>query len=782
MTSPRLDAAGKVTGATLYPGDITPDSLLHGKILFSGQPHARLTAVDLREAEAVPGVVAIFTARDVPVNEYGLILPDQPVLVGLGSVKPGCDVSRWEGDQVALVVAETEEAAALARDKIRLTWEPLPVITDMAEAMKDELIINPDHGTNILKHYLIRKGDMESGWAAADVVVEGEYTFPYQEHAYLQPEAAVSYIDEQGRATVQIAGQWTHEDQMQVAHALNLPPEKVRIIYPAIGGAFGGREDMSLQIVLALAAVRLHERGIERRVRVIWTRPESMYGHHKRHPGTVRTKWGATKAGKVTAVSAECFLDSGAYAYTSSKVLGNLHLTVTGPYEIPNAHIDSYAILTNNPVTGAFRGFGGPQGCLAAETQMNKLAEVLGIDPVELRLKNVLREGSLTTTQTLPPPGISMAEVIEACATASEWSGGEKERRREGEKEQRREGEKERRREGEKEQRREGDFSSAPLLLRSSAPPLPRTFSSIQSLISNPQSLRQGRGFACAFKNVGFSFGFPERCEATIEIHGRGEIEKVVLRQAGADVGQGAHTVFRQMTAAALFVSEDVVEMELSDTATSGDSGSASASRLTWMAGNAIRGAAERALAAWEAEERPAVGHFRYEPPRTQMFDETTGKAMPNFTYGYVAEVVEVTVDIETGHLRVDRVVCADDVGKALNRTLIEGQIEGAIVQAFGYAVMENLQVKDGRIQNPYLSQYLIPGIKDVPGQVDSLILEYPDPLGPWGVRGMAEMPYLPFAPALVAALHAATGVWFNEIPLMPYKVVEKLRQHGIGG
>jgi CO/xanthine dehydrogenase Mo-binding subunit len=738
-SSPRLDAAGKVTGATLYPGDLTPDSLLHGKILFSGQPHARLTAVDLREAEAVPGVVAIFTAKDVPVNEYGLIMPDQPVLVGLGSAKAGCEVSRWEGDQVALIVAETEEAAALARDKIRLTWEPLPLITDMAEAMKDEVIINPDHGTNILKHYLIRKGDMTAGWAAADVVIEGEYTFPYQEHAYLQPEAAVSYIDEQGRATVQIAGQWTHEDQMQVAHALNLPPEKVRIIYPAIGGAFGGREDMSLQIVLALAAVRLHERGIERPVRVIWIRPESMFGHHKRHPGKVRTKWGATKEGKVTAVSAECFLDSGAYAYTSTKVLGNLHLTVTGPYEIPNAHIDSYAILTNNPVTGAFRGFGGPQGCLAAETQMNKLAEALGIDPVELRLKNVLREGSLTTTQTPPPPGISMAEVIEGCALEAKW----------------------------------GSEQSTVNSEQSH-------FSSIQSLISNPQSLRSGRGFACAFKNVGFSFGFPERCEATIEIHGRGEIEKVVLRHGGADVGQGAHTVFRQMAATALFVSEEVIEMELSDTATSGDSGSASASRLTWMAGNAIRGAAERALAAWEAEERPAVGHFRYEPPRTQMFDETTGKAMPNFTYGYVAEVVEVTVDIETGHLRVERVVCADDVGKALNRTLIEGQIEGAIVQAFGYAVMENLGVKDGRIQNPYLSQYLIPGIKDVPGQVNSVILEYPDPLGPWGVRGMAEMPYLPFAPALVAALHAATGVWFNEIPLLPYKVVEKLRRHGI--
>lgn len=737
-SSPRIDAAGKVTGTTLYPGDITRPSLLHGKVLFSHQPHARMTAIDLRAAEAVPGVVAIFTAPDVPVNEYGLIMPDQPVLVGLGSAKPGCDVSRWEGDQVALIVAETEEAAALARDKIAITWEPLPIITDMAEAMRDELIINPDHGTNILQQYHIRKGDMVAGWAAADVVVESEYTLPYQEHAYLQPEAAVSFIDDAGRVTVQIAGQWTVEDQMQVAHALDLPLEKVRIMYPAIGGAFGGREDMSLQIVMALAALRLHERGLNRPVRVIWTRPESMMGHHKRHAGTIRTRWGATKEGKITAVSAECYLDSGAYAYTSTKVLGNLHLTVTGPYEIPHAHIDSYAVLTHNPPGGAFRGFGGPQGALAAETQMNKLAEALGMDPVDLRLKNVLREGSLTTVQTPPPAGISMAEVIADCATAAEWPGDRK---------------------------LDGGHH----------------FSSVQSLRPNVQALRHGRGFACAFKNIGFSFGFPERCDATIEIHGRGEIEKVVLRHGGADVGQGAHTVFRQMAAAALFVAEEIVVMELSDTATSGDSGSASASRLTWMAGNAIRGAAARALAAWEAEERPAVGHFRYEPPRTQMFDEQTGKSTPNFTYGYVAEVVDVTVDLETGHLHVDRVVCADDVGKAINPTLIEGQIEGAVVQAFGYAVMEDLQVKDGRLQNPFLSQYLIPGIKDIPTRVDSIILEYPDPLGPWGVRGMAEMPYLPLAPALVAAIHNATGVWFDEIPLMPYKVVQKLREHGLG-
>lgn len=742
----RVDAPGKVTGATQYPGDITPELLLHGKVLFSHQPHARMLSMDLSLAEAVPGVVAILTAADVPVNEYGLILPDQPVLVGLGSRKPYCDISLWEGDQVALVIAETEKAAERARDLIRIEWEPLPLVTDVFAAMSDERVLHPWHGSNILKHYRIRKGDMEAGWKAASVIVEGSYRLPYQEHAYLQPEAGLGYIDGQGRVTVEIAGQWTHEDQGQVAHALDLPVDQVRVIYPAIGGAFGGREDMSLQIILGLAAMKLKQAGVNRPVRVIWTRYESILGHHKRHPAFVKTKWGATRDGNITAVSAELILDSGAYAYTSTKVLGNANLMVTGPYEIPNAHVDSYAVTTNNPPGGAFRGFGGPQGAFVAENQMNKLAERLGIDPVAIRLKNVLRDGGYLTTQTVMPAGVSLPQVIERCAAeaartpppGSDISGGAG---------------------------------------RNAAP----SFSSIPSLPPDPKALRHGRGFACAFKNVGFSFGFPERCEATVELRGKAEIEKVILRYAAAEVGQGTHTALRQMTAMAVGVDVALVELDMSDTASSGDSGSVSASRMTWMAGNAIRGAAEKALSAWRSEDRPAIGHERFVPPPTQAYDPETGVCMPNFSYGYVAEAVDLTVDIETGHIRLDRVVCASDVGKAINPTLIEGQIEGAVVQAQGYAVMEDLRVVGGRVQNPNLSQYLIPGIKDIPETVEAVIMELPDPIGPWGVRGMAEMPYMPLAPAITAALHDATGVWFDDLPLTPFAVVGKLRQHGIG-
>lgn len=733
---PRVDAAGKVTGQANYPGDLTPDNLLFGKVLFSHQPHARMVAMDTTAAAAVPGVVAILTAVDVPVNEYGLIMPDQPVMVGLGSSKLHSDVSLWEGDHVAVIIAETEEAAAQARSLIQIEWEPLPVITDMFVAMQDEVVLQPWHGSNVLKKYQIRKGDMAAGWAAADVVIEGEYKLPYQEHAFLQPEAGVGYVDENGRITIQIGGQWTHEDQEQVAHALGLPLDQVRIIYPAIGGAFGGREDMSLQIVLGLAAMRLHEQGIDRPVRITWTREESIIGHHKRHEAVVKTKWGATKDGMVTAVSAEVFMNSGAYAYTSTKVLGNFHLMVTGPYEIPHAHIDSYAITTNNVPGGAFRGFGGPQGAFAAENQMNKLAEALGLDPVEIRLKNALTEESLLTVQTKMPKGVSLKEVISRCAAEANWHGE----------------------------------------LAPSA-----GFASIQSLIPNPQSLKKGRGFACSFKNVGFSFGAPEKCEAIIELYGTGEIEKVILRHAAAEVGQGSHTALRQMAATAVGVDVGLVELDMSDTASTGNSGSVSASRMTFMAGNSIRQAADKALEKWANEERPAIARETYYPPKTEPYDPETGVCMPNFSYGYVAEAVDLTVDVETGHISIDRVVCADDVGKAINPMLVQGQIEGAVVQAHGYALMENLQLKDGRILNPYLSQYLIPGIKDIPAKVESIIMEVPDPIGPFGARGMAEMPFLPLAPAIVAALHDATGIWFDEIPLVPYKVVQKLRQHGIG-
>jgi len=735
----RIDAPGKVTGETLYPGDIAHENFLHAKVVFSGKPHARMLSMDLSAAEAVPGIIAIFTANDVPVNEYGLTMFDQPVLVGLnatGRSKVPSDVSRWEGDQIAIVVAETADAAQQAVEQIEVQWQDLPLVPDVHASIKDEVLLHPEHGSNIIQNYKIRKGDMDAGWQAADMMIEGRYEVPFQEHAYLQPEAAVSYVDDEGCITVEIAGQWTHEDQEQVAHALDLPREKIRIIYPAIGGAFGGREDMSLQIVMALATWKLNARGETRPIRTQWSREESIIGHHKRHRAVVDTRWGATQAGQIVAVEADVYLDGGAYNYTSNKVLGNFHLCVSGPYQLPNVRIDSYALYTSNVPGGAFRGFGAPQGAFVAENQMNKLAAALDIDPVELRLKHCLREGAESTMQTAMPAGVSMPQVIEQCAKAADWA--------------------------------------SPL-----APAQP--FKAFQSIPASAESIRRGRGFACGFKNVGFSYGFPERCVAKMELHGKAEIERVVLHHAGADVGQGAHTAFKQMAAQALDVDYDKIELIVSDTAQTGDSGSASASRMTWMAGNAILGAAERARQAWDNEDRPAIAEFRFMPASTEAIAKENGKAYGNISFGYVAEYVELSVDIETGHIHVERVLCTNDVGKAINPMLVEGQIEGAVVQAYGYAVTENLQVHDGHILNPRLSTYLIPGILDIPQQVESDIMEIPDPQGPWGVRGMAEMPFIPLAPAIAAALHDATGVWFNRIPLTPEYVVKTLRKQGIG-
>ena len=726
----RLDAVGKVTGETPYPGDIDMEGQLWMKVRFSDRVHARITAIDTSQAEAYPGVVAVFTARDVPVNEYGLIMPDQPVLCGPGSAKEGADIVRCISDQVAVVVADSEVAAAEAARLIDIIYEDLPVVASPEDALKEGAPQLHAHAQgNVLIHYRIRHGDIAAGWAQADVVVEGEYRTGAQEHAYLQPEAGLGYIDEEGRVTVVVAGQWVHEDQEQVAHALGLPGEQVRIVYPAIGGAFGGREDMSVQIVLGLAAWKL-----QRPVKIIWSREESIIGHHKRHPMTIRAKWGATKEGRLVAAEAEIIADAGAYAYTSTKVLGNTHLMVCGPYVFPHASIDSYAVYTNNVPSGAFRGFGGPQAAFAAEGQMNKLAEALGMDPVALRAMNVLKDGSITVVGSPLPHGVTLDRVLaEGAVQSGYWQ-------------------------------HSGDGWKR-LPVQQPADP----------------ARRRGVGMAMGFKNVGFSFGAPEQNWATVELHGSSEIERVVVREAGADVGQGAHTVFAQMAAQAVGVPLERVELLGHDTAHAGNSGSSSASRMTFMAGNAIKGAAELALKKWQDEERPAVATYQYRPPKTTPYDPQTGRSEPNFAYGYMAQFVEVEVDVETGHVRVIRVVSAHDVGKAINPHLIEGQVEGAVVQALGYAVMEDVVTKDGRILNPYLSTYLIPTIWDIPEETKSVILEYADPRGPWGARGMAEMPFIPLAPAIAAALHDATGVWFDRIPLTPERVVARLREKGIG-
>jgi len=717
----RVDAQSKVAGQALFPGDLVMPGMLHMKILFAERPHARITRLDTSKAEAYPGVVGVFTAKDVPVNEYGLQKNDQPVLCGPGSTNSGADVVRFVGDQIALIVAETEEAATAARALIEIDFEDLPLVTDPIAAMDpNSPPIHPERGaSNMCVNYKIRKGDVAAGFAEAEVVVESEYHLPFQEHAYLQPEAGLAYIDEEGRVTVQCGGQWPHADREQITHSLGLPEEQVRVIYPAIGGAFGGREDMSVQIVLALAAWKLRQP-----VKIVWSRRESILGHCKRHPVTMRAKWGATRKGRLVAAEMEIIADAGAYLYTSNKVIGNTTIVCTGPYFIPHVKVDSYAVYTNNIPTGAFRGFGAPQGNFVAEAQMNKLADALGMDPVELRLKNALKEGETLGVGTAPPGTISIKQVIETAARKAGW--------------------------------------------QKTSRGWKRAEAKQEKAKTGSSSILHGCGFAAGFKNIGFSFGYQENCWAKVELHGDREIERVEAWHAGAEVGQGAHTVMSQMVAQAVGVALEKVTLMTSDTATMGNSGSVSASRMTFMAGNAIRGAAQAALEKWQTEERPAVGEYKYLAPQTTPFTKETGQSMPNFAYAYAAQAVEVDVDTETGMVRLRHVVSADDVGQAINPQLVEGQIEGAIAQAQGYTLMENFQMKDGRVLTDQLSTYLIPTVLDVPDVVEPVIVEVPEPRGPWGARGVGEPPFLPLAPAIIAAIHDATGIWMDEIPITP--------------
>ncbi|HZQ07883.1 MAG TPA: xanthine dehydrogenase family protein molybdopterin-binding subunit [Anaerolineae bacterium] len=725
----RVDARAKVTGEAKYPGDVDIPGQLWMKVLFANRPYARIKRLDTSKALQAPGVVAIFTAKDVPVNEYGLNVHDNPVLCGPDALadtehfsREAQTIVRWIGDKVALVVAETERQAQHARDLIEVEYEDLPAVFDPREAMKAGAPqLHEAYAENILQRYRVRKGDVDKAFAEADVIVKDTYHTPMQEHAYLQPEAGIGYIDDEGRVTVLVAGQWTWEDQHQIAHALNLHHDHVRVIYPAIGGAFGGREDMSIQIILALAAWKLR-----RPVKIIWSREESIQYHAKRHQMFFRAKTGAKKDGTLVAAWVEAIADAGAYAYTSSKVLFNTTLTCTGPYRIPNVSVDAYAVYTNNVPQAAFRGFGAPQGHFVAESQMNKLAEKLGMDPLELRLKNLLVDGDeLSTRAPLAGGKVSLIEVTKACAERFGWN-----------------------------DKPQGDGNGW----------------GVES------HLKRGRGIASGFKNIGFSIGFQEHCWAGVELRGGGEIEEAIVYHAGADCGQGAHTVFLQMAATALDLPMERVRLVASDTAVTGSSGSASASRLTTMASRAIVGAAEMALEKWRNEERPAKAEYHWLAPPTEMIDAEDGHGQPNFLYGYVAQAVEVEVDTETGQVRVVRVTSAHDVGKAVNPQLIEGQVEGGVMQALGYTITENFVTKEGRVLTPYLNNYLMPGVLDIPEKVDSVILEFPSEIGAWGIRGMAEMPYIPFAAAVIAAVHDATGVWFNEFPLVPWKVLEGLK------
>lgn len=711
---PRPDASGKVTGATRYPADLLKPDMLHLQVVFAHRPHARILSVDTDAALACPGVVAVLTAADVPYNAFGLISDDQPVLCS--------DVVRFEGDKVALVVAQSKESALAGSQLVRILYEDLPIVIDPRAARLPEApLLHPARGSNILLHAPIRKGDAAAALALADVVLDGTFTTSWQEHAYLQPEAGIAFLDEQGRVVIETAGQWLHEDRRQIARILCLPEEQVVIRYAAIGGAFGGREDLSVQHLLALAAWKLR-----RPVSITWSREESIIGHHKRHPMQIRCRWGARRNGTITAVEAEVIADGGAYASTSIEVVKVATLFASGCYEIPNISVDGYAVYTNNVPCGAFRGFGAPQAQFASEIMITRLAHALGLDPIEMRRRNIYREGSLEPTRTMLPEGVSALPVLDRCV---------------------------------EEAVKRLNYGQS----------RPRTAS----------HLRRGIGIACGIKNIGYSFGFPEQSTATVELSGKADLERARVRIGAADVGQGSHLALRQIVAETLDLPFDSVELLTDDSSEAPNAGSASASRLTLMAGQAVHEAALEARGKWGyTDDEQVVVTKQFRPPATQPLDPQNGAVVggrPNYCYAYAAQAVEVEVNVLTGQVQVLRVISVHDVGRAINSQQIEGQIEGCLAQGIGYALLEDFKVKDGHILTPYLSTYLLPTILDMPTEIYPVILELADPVGPFGARGVAEMPLVPLTPAIASAIYDATGAWLSQQPMTPERVLEAL-------
>ncbi len=723
---PRVDALAKVKGEAVFASDMTRPGQVVLKMLMAHRPHAIVRSVNTSKAEALPGVLAVLTSRDVPCNEFGYYAYDQPVLCG-PSQKLYTERVRFVGDRVAAVVAETEAIAAQARDLIEVVYEDLPVVCDVEEAMQPgAALLHPDLGSNVFGHHKLYNGDMEAGFRQADVIVESVLNTPAQEHAFLQTESGLAYMDEEGRLTVVTTGQWGVKDRKQIAHALGLAEDQVRVIYPMTGGAFGGREDISVQIIVALAALKLQRQGCPRPVKVVWSREESIIGHCKRHPFRFFTRWGATRDGKIVAAEVKMLADGGAYKFTTSIVSSNAVINALGPYEIPNVKVDAYDVYTNNVPRGAFRGFGGPQAVYCAEQMVNKLAEALGMDPVELRMRNLAQDGSLQTIGAPYPPGVTIRQVTEACARGAGWTA------------------------------------------ESGAWEQPRRNP------ARPQ-LRRGLGLACAHKNVGFSYGYPENCTVGIDLFGSTEIERAVIRHGASEVGMGAHTVITQMAADALGLPMEKIELVSTDTAQVKDSGSVSASRMTFFIGNALKEGAEKALVMWANEERPVRLDYTYWPQPTTAPDPLTGQCDPNVAYAYTAQAAEVAVDTETGQVTIENIHCAIDVGKAINPQQVIGQIQGGLVQSAGYAVMENFIEKGGKVLTNTLSTYLIPTALDIPEKMNIMVLEIPDPRGPWGARGLGEVMNMCLAPAVTAAVHDATGVWFDHFPLTPEEVLRGL-------
>jgi CO/xanthine dehydrogenase Mo-binding subunit len=718
----RFDSVPKVTGEFAYSSDLHAAGMLWGHTVRSPHAHARVVSVDVSQALALPGVHAVLTHEDVPgAKTYGLEFADQPVLA--------IDRVRYYGEAVAIVAADEPEQARRAAAAVRVDYEPLEPVTDPERATEMEPL-HPDRPTmghgyrddprpNVVRSMLITRGDPDE---PGDVVVEGIYDIGQQDQAFLGPESGIAVPDGEGGIDIHVATQWLHVDRDQVAPCLGLDPAQVRIHLAGVGGAFGGREDLSMQIHAAMLALRTG-----RPVKMVYNREESFVGHIHRHPARIWAEHRATSEGKLTAVRMRILVDGGAYASSSTAVISNPSSFAVGPYAVENVAIEGLAVYTNNPPCGAMRGFGAVQTCFAAEAQMDRLAEALDIDPIELRLLNALEPGGTLATGQVVTGSLPTRDVIRRAA-------------------------------------------ALPL---PAAEELPREAVRLPGGAGNTtrgEGVRRGVGFAVGFKNICYSEGFDDSCSARVVLAEDGSAE---VHCAAAEVGQGVSDVILHV--ARLELGTEEVTLAAGSTSRVGSAGSSSASRMTWMAAGAVQTACRAALV-----ERARVGDGPvdvervYRHPRTFPLDPETGQitdGQAHVALAVAAMRVVAEVDVELGLTRVVWIGTAQDVGKAMSRVAVEGQIEGGTAQGLGLALMEEIQTRDGAITNASFTDYLIPTFLDMPPVVSELV-EDPEPDAPYGLKGVGEPPTVVSTAAIVSALRDATGRELARVPVRPDDIV----------
>ena len=727
----RPDGTVKVRGEFAYSSDLWHEDMVWGVTLRSPHPYARITGVDIAEALAVPGVYAVLTHEDVPgVNRYGLEHTDQPVLAD--------DVVRYQGEPVALVAADHPETARRAMKRIKVTYDVLEPVTD-AETASSGARLHP--GGNVVRHAKIRRGPQD---LRADVVVSGVYEVGMQDQAFLGPESGLAVPDTEGGIDLYVATQWLHVDQQQIVAALGLPVEKVRLTLGGVGGAFGGREDLSIQVHACLLALHTGKP-----VKMVYNREESFYGHVHRHPAKMYYEHGATRDGRLVYVRTRLYLDGGAYASSTGAVVANAATLGVGPYTVDSVAVDCWGMYTNNPPCGAMRGFGAVQAAFGYESQMDKLAAACGLDPVEIRVLNAMSEGSLMPT----------GQVVDSAAPVAE------------------------------------------LLERLRAKPLParRTTVDLRHMpggVSNTthgEGVVRGVGYAVGIKNVCFSEGFDDYSTARVRLQLVGGEPAATVHTAACEVGQGLVTIMQQIVRTELGVEQvTVLPMDTSI----GNGGSTSASRQSYVTGGAVQAACaavrSRVQSSLGGERVRLVGgkvvavdgsvladlvdvlgsssfdetvEWRHRP--TVPIDAETGQGNAHVQYAFAAHRAVVDVDVELGLVKVVALDCAQDVGKALNPQAVLGQIQGGSAQGLGLAVMEEIQTVGGKIRNPSFTDYLIPTVLDMP-PMDIDVLERPDPHAPYGLRGVGEPPTISSTPAIVAAIRAATGLELPRVPVRP--------------